>query len=217
MFGIVVLICIIIYAFYSSIINDIDDNYGKRNYRDYSTNTYIDHDGVSRDLKTNKYRSITRDINGDRHLWGTDIGDINLSQINRQKEYDKFKRSPVTGRTTVYWSPSPVYKEDKAVLLGKRYKDLETGNILIVRTHKALDFYVDTKTLQVLRYTDSTTRMLKDSNRYKKEREQEDIKEFQLLIDKQRSDQSYVGDPTYGKALYCSKYEDFWKPEKIYY
>lgn len=217
MFGIIVLVCIIIYAIYSSIVNDIDDNYGKKHFYDPTTNTYINHNGVSKDLKTNKYRFIYRDSHNDRHIWGKEIGDINLSQFDRQKEYEHYQKNPVEDRTTVYWAPSPFYKEGKTILLGKRYKDLETGNILIVRTHKALDFYIDIETLQVLRYTDSTTRMLKESNRYKREREQDDIKEFQLLIDKQRRDKSYVGDPTYGKALYCSKCEDYWKPEKIYY
>lgn len=217
MFGIIVLVCIIVYAIYSSITNGIDDNYGRKYHLDVTTNTYIDHNGTSRDLKTNKYRSIFRDYNGDKHIWGNEIGDINLSQIDRQKEFEKYKQNPISGRTTVYWEPSPVYKEGKRNFLGKRYKDLKTENILVVRTHKCLDYYVDLQSLRVLRYTDSTTRMLKGSGRYKRETEIENIEEFQNLINKQRNDTSYIGDPTYGKAIYSSNMEDYWKPEKIYY
>ena len=217
MFGIIVAIIIIIYLVYSSISNSIEDGKGKRLFKDESTNTYLDHNGVSRDLKTDKYRSITVDYNGDRHLWGKDIGDINLSRNKRIEEYEHYKRNPIKGRTTVYWEPSPIYKLGERNVLGKRYKDIETGDIYVVRSNNWKHYYVEINKLKVIRYTDSQKRMLEEHNNYSRKKEHEDVATFQSLIERQRNDETFIGDPSNGIPTYSKTLEDNWIPEKIYY
>ena len=222
MFGLIFGLGIAVYLIYLSLANSYFDGQNKRKYRDDSTNTYIDHNGVSRDLLTNRYRSITKDYFGDRHMWGKDIGDINLSQLNREKEYEDYRErlrhGEDIGRTTVFWEHSPFYKNGERNLLGKRYKDIATGNIFIVRQHRNKNYYVDINDLKVIRYTDRQREFYKEQKMYSEKIEIEGVKDFQETINKQRYDSSFIGDPT--KGIDCpteSLLYDSWKPKKVIY
>lgn len=222
MFGVIFGLGIAVYLIYLSLANSYQDGQNKRKYKDISTNTYIDHDGVSRDLNTNRYRSITLDSHGDRHMWGKDIGDINLSQLDRKKEYedykDRLKRGEDIGRTTVFWEHSPFYKMGAKNILGNRYKDIATGDIFVVREHKHKAYYVSISDLKAIRYTDSQREFYKEKNKYDENTEIANIKDFQETIDKQRYDSSYIGDPTLGIGCYNeTQLHDSWKPKKVIY
>ena len=197
MFGIIVFIILVIYVIRMFILNSTDDIKGRREFRNDHFNTYIDHNGINRDLDTNQYRSITKDYNGDIYLKGKDIGNVNISQQDREKEYQQYKNALEhgldIGRTTTYWSPSPNFNPSKEInILGKRYKDLKSGEILVVRVHEYKNYYVTIDTMEVLRYTD-----------------------FQRYINNRRSDLKFIGDPTKGIGTFnVTNLGDYWKPKK---
>ena len=58
MFGIIVFIILVIYVIRMFILNSTDDIKGRSEFRNDRFNTYIDHNGINRDLDTNQYRSI---------------------------------------------------------------------------------------------------------------------------------------------------------------
>lgn len=223
MFGAIVLVIVIIYAVRMFFVNTADDIYGRINFKNDRFNTYIDHNGILRDLNSNKYRFISTDYKGDVHLEGKGIENVNISQQEREKEYIRYKHAMEQGldieRTTVYWSPTPDYDISREInILGKRYKDIETGKVLVVREHNYQNFYVTTDTMEVVRYTDSQRRTMKLHNNYSEEKEIKDIAAFQKYINAQRINPNYIGDPTRGIGiLNLNQLEDYWKPKKISY
>ena len=220
MFGIIVFIILVIYVIRMFILNSTDDIKGRGEFRNDHFNTYIDHNGINRDLDTNQYRSITTDYNGDIYLKGKDIGNVNISQQDREKEYQQYKNALEhgldIGRTTTYWSPSPNFNPSKEInVLGKRYKDLKSGEILVVRVHEYKNYYVTIDTMEVLRYTDFQRYTMEQHNNYSKEKEIKDVKEFQKYINNRRSDLKFIGDPTKGIGTFnVTNLGDYWKPKK---
>ena len=220
MFGIIVFIILVIYVIRMFILNSTDYIKGRSEFRNDRFNTYIDHNGINRDLDTNQYRSITRDYNGDIYLKGKDIGNVNISQQDREKEYRQYKNALEhgldIGRTTTYWSPSPNFNPSKEInVLGKRYKDLKSGEILVVRVHEYKNYYVTIDTMEVLRYTDFQRYTMEQHNNYSKEKEIKDVEEFQKYINNRRSDLKFIGDPTKGIGTFnVTNLGDYWKPKK---
>lgn len=220
MFGIIVFIILVIYVIRMFILNSTDDIKGRREFRNDHFNTYIDHNGINRDLDTNQYRSITKDYNGDIYLKGKDIGNVNISQQDREKEYQQYKNALEhgvdIGRTTTYWSPSPNFNPSKEInVLGKRYKDLKSGEILVVRVHEYKNYYVTIDTMEVLRYTDFQRYTMEQHNNYSKEKEIKDVEEFQKYINNRRSDSKFIGDPTKGIGTFnVTNLGDYWKSKK---
>lgn len=200
MFGAVFLLFIFIIGLIALTKNIKHDYENRIEYSDKKTNTYLAYDGIYRDLDTGKSRFFYR-RNGDRYMRGEDIAERNLSQEEREAEYQQYKQSPTPGRTTCFYSNEPldISKEKR----GRRYKDLETGVLYVVRRDKkGRTFYVDLDN-HVVRYTDSFRK------KWNHDDEAEAIKEFQEAINNAISNEYWKMDPTLiGNLNYDER--DYW-------
>lgn len=179
MFGAVFLLGVILYVIYSIVKNTREDYQNRTEYRNKETNTYLAHDLIHRDLDSGKARFFYRE-NHDIYMRGDDIETVNISQRKRDDEYQALKKEHSPNRTTCYYSPSPqVHAYD--TMLGNRYKDLQTGEILVVREFKRKGFYVGLKDQAVKRYTDCQ-RKFSGTNHEKR-----DVEEFQKEINEAKT------------------------------
>ena len=166
------------------------------------SNTYISYKGTLVDMDTGEARFTCFDSNHDKWLHGKNIQSINLSQKQREIEYEKLKKNPGQ-RTAIFFESEPiniVYGD--GTKRGRRYKDLFNGDLYVVRLDKnGRAFYVRVKDNKVIRYTDRYISYLSERNSYNKEEEVVAIKAFQDKIDKakeepfwRRHDPTLIGD-----------------------
>ena len=178
----------------SLVKNTIEDYQDRQISGDDKTNTYLAHDLVYRDLDTGKARFFYRE-NHDLIMRGEDIEPINISQIEREKEYEKLKNSPHQSRTTCYYAPVPKVAR-YGTMRGRRYKDLETRDIFVIRECNRKSFYVGLNDKKVKGYTDSQRKAYGNTN------EKKDVINFQKEIDEalmseywKRNDATMIGCP----------------------
>lgn len=205
MFGAIFFIGIIIAVIIHNIRNFGADYSARLNTFSNDTNTFIDHNGAFRDIDTWEYKRISYDENGDKWVEDEKGNKLNISQKKRNEEYNKYLKMIKNGndisviRTATYYEPGPT-KENYGTILGKRYKDLETGCIMIVRCFNNKFFYVDKDESKVLRYTDHQRKLLRKINnaiKHDENIEKKDVEAFQKAIDKAIWDPNYkLGDPT---------------------
>lgn len=113
----------------------IENAKGKQRGREREANgqnpshTYYDRKGVERDLITNEIRRTSRQ-DGDKVLTNK-YGEVvrNFSQEEREANLAIAKMFPKPYVTVIPWGDAP----HKAECKGKRYKDIETGDIYVVR------------------------------------------------------------------------------------
>lgn len=181
MFGAVFLLGVVICSIIALVRNTKEDYHNRTDYRHDQSNTYLAHDMVYRDLDTGKARFLHKE-NGDLIMRGEDIEPVNLSQIERDKEYEKLKNKTNLSRTTCFFEPDPKVAK-YGTMRGNRYKDLETGEIYVVRRFQRRSFYVGLADRKVKRYTDSQKRSSSNMD------EEKDIVNFQKEIDEAKNDQ----------------------------
>lgn len=195
MFGAIFIIIFVIFGIVTICKNVAEDYDGRKNYRNDFTNTYMGYDGVDRDLDTGKARFFYRE-NGDQIMRKEEsLETINVSQQKRDIEYEKAKKGYYPGRTTMYYAPSPKAPYGSRIMNGARYKDIETGEIYVVREFNRQSFYVDLKG-KVVRYTDFQKKHTPD-----KEREFKEVAAFQKEIERAKktwgnADYTFVGAPS---------------------
>lgn len=198
MFGVLFLIYMFYYITHKFIrdlkqtIRNMDKTY------DNLSNTYISYNGSLIDRTTGKLRFIYYDSKHDKWLCGKGIQSINLSQKQREIEYEKLKNSPGQ-RTAIFYEQEPsniIYGD--GTKRGPRYKDLYTDDLYVVRLDEnGHAFYVKVNDDKVIRYTDRYIKNLLEWNAYKKDDEVNAIKEFQNKIDKAKTESFWkLHDPT---------------------
>ena len=202
MFGatfLVFVFIVVVVTFTKNVKHDLEN---RERFTDKKTNTYLSYDGNYRDLNTGKYRSFYRK-NGDLYMSGEDIEERNVSKEEREKEYLYYQNNPVPNRTTCFYENEPsrlcsLGKEKR----GRRYKDLKTGDLYVIRRSKNGEaFYVDFND-KVIRFTDH----FRKGN---EEREQDAIKAFQKDIDDAKANKLWTMDPTLvGNLNYDGR--DYW-------
>lgn len=202
MFGAFFLVYILCYSTYTFVHNLKQNIRNRERTYDEVSNTYVCYNGNLVDMDTGRARFVYCDSNYDKWLCGKDIQDVNLSQRQREIEYEKLKDNPKQ-RTAIYYEPEPpniIYGD--GTKRGRRYKDLHTGDLYIVRLDEnGHAFYVRVDDDKVVRFTDKHISNLLEWNLYKKEEEIKAVKEFQDKIDKaktesfwKRHDPTLIGD-----------------------
>ena len=201
MFGVTFIFMIIICAFITLCKDVKCDLENRKQYSDIKTNTYLAYDGNFRDLDTGKYRTFHRDKNGDLHMEGEDICDVNISQRQREENY---KKGALPGRTTCFYSNEPaLIHYGSHVKRGCRYKDYQTGELYVVRRDKKGHSFYVTFNNKVVRYTDSYIKILNKYGCYDKAKEKEAVENFQKRIDSVLNDDFWKKDPT---LIECGEY-----------
>lgn len=106
------------------------------------TNTYTDHNGVTRDIATNQVRHIYKDrITGDAWLEDSHRNRIrNLSEEKRKAEYEERKNNNSERKAVLYdsWGVknSPIRDDmDWFRLTGNVYKDVINGDLYVERNN----------------------------------------------------------------------------------
>lgn len=195
MFGAIFIFTLIICGIVYIISSAIENSENKKKYKDNISNTYMGYDGIYRDLDTDKPRFMYRQ-NGDRYMKGDDIGIVNISQLERDKEYEQAKNKSIDGKTVSFYSnePANAYTCER-IKKGVRYKDLENGEIYVVRQDRYRNRFFVTLNNRVVRFTDMERKNKIEFNNYDEQKEKELVREFQEEINKASND-PYWKDPT---------------------
>lgn len=115
--------------------NSLEDNENRVKYRHDETNTYLDHNMTTRDLRTNHRMSTETKWNGEIWLRDCDTGHYirNLTVERAEKKYQEEKAKAERGlsdRTHIQYGNIDYHNEK---IPGYRYKDFKTGEIYVVR------------------------------------------------------------------------------------
>lgn len=196
MFGIIYGTLLAVSAIKEGIVNAID-NVGNRNkFRNNITNTYIDHNGVFRDLNTNKPVGIYHK-NHDLIVVDNKGNRKNVSQEMRDKEFMALKNNRPKDRT-VYAIYGDIRKNISGCFYAFLYQDLITDEFVFCRHYFHKQYYIRLSDFKVLRYSDGQKYIEKENNTYNNKEEKAGIKEFQKEIDKNISLYGTSFDPTNG-------------------
>lgn len=202
MFGVLFLIYIFYYVTHKFIrdlkqtIRNMDKTY------DSLSNTYISYDGSLVDKKTGEPRFIYYDLKYDKWLCGKNIQNINLSQKQREMEYEKLRNNPGQKTAIFYEQEPPNIIYGDGTKRGRRYKDLFNEDLYVVRLDEnGHAFYIRVNDDKVIRYTDRYITNLLERDAYNVEEEIRAKKDFQEKIDKaktesfwKRHDPTLIGD-----------------------
>lgn len=190
MFGAVFIFGLLIYAIIHFFHNVREDYDGRQRYYDPSSNTYLSYDGTRRNINNGAYRFIYHK-NGDRYMEGDDVGVVNLSQQEREKEYERLKSNHDDDKTTMFYAKDS--SED--IIKGARYRDLNTGEIYVLRDDKEHNQFYVTLNNKVVRFSDTEKRNKKLYGVYDEKKEMELIEKFQTEINRASQD-PFWKDPT---------------------
>jgi hypothetical protein len=132
----------------------IENNECKQIYKNIDGLTYTDTKGCSRLLSTNELVFYTHLPNGDyilEDLSGKVIKNFTLE--NRQRKQIELKNEAAFSMNSTYCIDENNYKNDY-ICKGKRFKDLKTGDIYVIRNIKGRYYYMDIKSGLLVRKTD---------------------------------------------------------------
>lgn len=135
-------------------------------------NEFEDHDlyraasGTIRDKKTREYRFVTH-IDNDLVTTDGNFNVIkNVSQEQRDREYQVKKRSH--SKTETVFNICPHTFDYQRQISGEQYKDYESGAVYVVRrlvdkqTYRNINYYVDIDSLDLVRPIDSFQEKIKE-------------------------------------------------------
>lgn len=136
-------------------INENKENEeNKKRYRHPNGLTYIDNKGRSRLLSNDKLVFYTHDKNGDYILEDVS-GHVyrNFSEEKRVKWLNDEKKRAIENKESTYCLDDNNHRKDWTCK-GKRFVDLKTGNIYVIRYIKYKYYYMDISTGLLVRKTD---------------------------------------------------------------
>ena len=140
-----------------SVQDNLVDNEHKQTMYDSSTNTYLDHNYVQRDIATNQLR-YEKIVDGDKCLMGySNKGSYIVRNLDKERRIKELKEAKDNNKTVVQYNLDEHIK-DKCQ--GVRYIDaLDHNRLLVIREYKEENqviakIYMDVKTGLGIRCTD---------------------------------------------------------------
>ena len=150
---------------------------GRETYLDYRLCERLVSDNT-RVMKATLWKDCSEGKEGDRILKCVDSNKIvrNYTKEERDKAESKSILKAKEEGKTVYRLGT--WKDDhyKSKIRGYRYKDFNTGQIYVIRTFNAVNFYMDIKTGKIIRITDGELIRNKTPNAY-----HHDVEEYEKL------------------------------------
>lgn len=128
--------------------------------------TYFDTNGCQRLVSNHEAVYESHNPFGDHVINKNGKVLINISEQERQKRFDEAKRNNNPDITAIFWDEH--YKKYKnpcetKEIKGARYKDIETGRLMVIKSICGHDFFLDTQTKKVIRRSDKEISLAKQA------------------------------------------------------
>ena len=150
----------------NGIKNSIEDSHNKEKsldgimYYDYKgRRRLISNNHFCHDLYKDGYRRIVDSTNS-KVVW--DARDTVIPQNIANYKKEALRRGKTVYRCDSHIDNIP-YNRSEGEIIGHQYKDIETGQMYVIREIDSFSFYVDIATNKAVRYTDYTLNSIKES------------------------------------------------------
>lgn len=161
---------------YGSIKDSDSDNKSRSKALQEGKRDYIDHQGHIRDVHSNHKILYWTDNNHNTTRYDLD----NHTEINITMENDA-KKAKENGYSTVRLGLDDHYKDP---CQGVRFKDINTGDIYVIRTWNGIYFYMNILTSKFVRFTDSYVKGETDEKLEQARKKVESAMEFYFYDDR---------------------------------
>jgi hypothetical protein len=152
--GLIYTIIVSVGAFFHSILDNIENEKCKSKYEHPNGITYVDVKGRTRLLSNDELVYYVNNSNGD-YVLEDESGNIykNFSEEQRKQKNNERKNEAINKKETTFCIDDNNYCKDW-ICKGKRFKDLNTGDIYVIRYINYKYYYMNISNGMIIRKTD---------------------------------------------------------------